>query len=43
MREWIEQFIEGVEKVELFYYTKLEEYIQEFDHLKEMFMRKKAG
>ena len=43
MREWIEQFIDAIDNIEIFYLTKFEEYSQEFDLLKEMYMRKKAS
>ncbi len=41
MREWIEQFLEEVGDIELFFNTKYEELAQEFEILKEMYIRKK--
>lgn len=41
MREWIEQFLEEVGEIELFFNTKYEEFASEFHILKEMYIRKK--
>ena len=43
MCEWVEEFMEEIQKIEIFYNTKYLEYCNEFDVLKEAFLRKKYG
>ncbi len=40
MREWVEEFMEEVQKVEIFFNTKHLEYQHELDMLKEAFTEK---
>lgn len=43
MRQWIESFLDAVDNIEIFFMTKFEEYSQEFELLKEMYIRKKMS
>jgi hypothetical protein len=43
MRAWVEEFMEEIQKVEIFYNSKYLEYCHEFEMLKEAFLRKKYG
>lgn len=43
MRAWVDEFMEEIQKVEIFYNTKYIEYCHEFDILKEGYLRKKYG
>ena len=40
MRKWVDEFMEEMQKVEIFYNTKFLEYTQEFEILKEAFFEK---
>jgi len=43
MRDWVDTFMEEIQKIEIFYNTKYLEFCNEFDMLKEAFLRKKYG
>ena len=43
MRFWVEEFMEEIQKVEIFYSSKYLEFQEEFEMLKETYMRKKYG
>ena len=43
MREWIDEYLEEIQKIEIFFNTKFLEYSHEFDMLKHAFMKKKYG
>lgn len=43
MRAWVEEFMEEIQKIEIFYNTKYLEYCNEFEMLKEAFLRKRYG
>ncbi len=43
MREWVALFLVELEKIENFFSTKLSEYCQEFELLKDTFVKKKYG
>lgn len=43
MRDWVDQFLEEIDKIEIFFNTKFLEFSQEFDMLQEMYIRKKYG
>lgn len=43
MREWLEQFLTEIEEIQLFYETQYEEYAQEFDILKETYIKRKQA
>lgn len=43
MRNWLEMFLEDVNNIEIFFLSKYEEYSQEFEILKEMYIRKKQA
>lgn len=43
MREWVEEYLEEIQKIEIFFNTKFLEYSHEFDMLKHAFLKKKYG
>lgn len=43
MREWIDEYLEEIQKIEIFYNTKFLEFSHEFDMLKDALHRKKYG
>jgi hypothetical protein len=43
MREWVEEYLEEIQKIEIFFNTKFLEYSHEFDMLKHSFIKKKYG
>ena len=43
MREWVALFLVELEKIENFFQSKLTEYCQEFELLKDTFIKKKYG
>jgi hypothetical protein len=43
MRDWVDEFLNEINKIEDFYTAKLQEYNHEFEILKEAFHRKKHG
>jgi hypothetical protein len=43
MREWVALFLVEIEKIESFFSSKLAEYCQEFELLKDIFVKKKHG
>ena len=43
MREWVALFLVEIEKIENFFSSKLTEYTQEFELLKDTFKKKKYG
>jgi hypothetical protein len=43
MREWIDVFIQEIDKIENFYNSKFAEYCTEFDIIRDTFTKKKNG
>lgn len=43
MRAWVDEYLEEIQKLEIFFNTKFLEYSHEFDMLKHAFMKKKYG
>ena len=43
MREWVGLFMEEIEKIENFFQSKLAGYSQEFDMLRDTYVKKKHG
>jgi hypothetical protein len=43
MREWVGLFLVEIDKIESFFSSKLAEYSQEFELLKDTFIKKKHG
>lgn len=43
MRDWVALFLAELEKIENFFSSKLSEYCQEFELLKDTFIKKKYG
>lgn len=43
MREWVALFLVEIDKIESFFSSKLAEYSQEFELLKDTFIKKKHG
>lgn len=43
MRDWIDAFLQEIDKIENFFCSKLEEYSIEFEHYKEILIKKKYG
>lgn len=43
MRSWIYEYLEEIQKIEIFFNTKFLEYTHEFEMLKHAFLKKKYG
>jgi hypothetical protein len=43
MREWIEEFLSEIDKIEDFFCSKFQEYCLEFDHHRDTLLKKKYG
>jgi hypothetical protein len=43
MRAWVDEYLEEIQKIEIFFNTKFLEYSHEFDMLKHAFLKKKYG
>lgn len=43
MRDWVDQFLEEIDKIETFFNTKFLEYTEEFEMLQKMYIKKKYG
>ena len=43
MREWIDEFMQEIEKIESFYNSKFSEYCAEFEILRDTFIKKKLS
>ena len=43
MREWVDEFLQEIEKIESFYNSKFTEYCTEFEILRDTFIKKKLS
>jgi hypothetical protein len=43
MREWVDEFLHEIEKIESFYNSKFTEYCTEFEMLRDTFIKKKLS
>jgi hypothetical protein len=43
MRDWIDAFLQEIDNLENFYCSKFEEYSIEFEHYKDILLKKKYG
>jgi hypothetical protein len=43
MREWVDDFLQEIEKIESFYNSKFSEYCTEFEILRDTFIKKKLS
>ena len=43
MREWVDEFLHEIEKIESFYNSKFTEYCTEFEILRDTFIKKKLS
>lgn len=43
MRAWVDEYLDEIQKIEIFFNTKFLEYAHEFDMLKYAFLKKKYG